>query len=122
VDWHLGDVSAGSKNSAENFIRNIVRYGVRSKIVMHMGRFSDVVPLFKPNLFEMIFLDGCHTREAVMADIDMAKPLLAAGATMAFHDYSHSFPGVIYCVEKFAASLGAKVDVIQTLAVVKLGG
>jgi predicted O-methyltransferase YrrM len=50
---------------------------------------------------DLLFLDGSHERDDVIADIDAWAPALRAGATVAFHD-AISYPGV-------AAALRARV-------------
>lgn len=50
---------------------------------------------------DLVFLDGDHRYEAVLADIDAALPLLRPGGILAGHDYSHpSWPGVKRAVDE----------------------
>lgn len=48
--------------------------------------------------FDMFFIDGCHTCEAVLKDIDDCKARAAHGATIVFHDAS--YPPVMEAIEK----------------------
>jgi hypothetical protein len=62
----------------------------------------------------------------VEADIRATLPLARPGAAMAFHDYGQSLQvsgipfGVTEAVDAFAAGRGAKVEVVEHLAVVRL--
>lgn len=54
---------------------------------------------------DMIYVDGCHTYEAVKADLEAWVPLIKEGGIIAGHDYwlpgmDHSFPGVVKAVDE----------------------
>jgi predicted O-methyltransferase YrrM len=120
IDWHKGDMHSGIEDSAEIFLRNITRYKVREKIVHHMGRFEDVLPLFIPGVFDLAFIDALHTAEAVKADAQAVLPLLKPGGTMAFHDYGRHLFGVTGAVDEFSRWIGRKVQVTESVAVITL--
>ena len=47
---------------------------------------------------DLLFIDGDHTFFGVQRDFACMRPLLARGATVAFHDYSRFYAGVrVYC-------------------------
>lgn len=120
VDWHRGDNHAGLNDSLDAFVANINRYRVRDKVVMHVGRFEDVLPLFKPASFDLAFIDGFHEREAVSKDLGMVTPLIKPDGVIAFHDYGLPAFGVTGVLTEFASARGLKVDVTRTLAVLQL--
>lgn len=87
VDWHKGDPHAGSAQTLPDYLRNLYRYGLDGKVVTHLGRFEQVVPALQENHFDLVFLDGFHTYQAVTDDITRARRVLKPGGVFAFHDY-----------------------------------
>jgi len=121
IDWHLGDGHAGHSDSAPIFIANLTKHGVRDKVVVHVGRFEDILQLFKEKIFDFCFIDAFHTKEAVLKDANAVFPLMKAGAVIAFHDYGHPAFGVTEGVKEFAQSKAARVSaVVDSVAVVQL--
>lgn len=54
--------------------------------------------------FDVVFIDGLHTYEAVKEDIYAWLPLVRKGGVLAGHDYNTRFPGVIRAVnERFGS-------------------
>lgn len=127
VDWHRGDPQSGAADTLQEFMANINRHGFREKVVVHVGRNEQVLPLFAKEQFDFIFIDSFHERSAVYHDIKLARPLIRPGGTMAFHDYGVTVAeaevpfGVKPVVDSFAADEGVKVEVVGTLAYVRLG-
>ena len=101
VDWHKGDEHAGHNETLPEMWANINRYGLRDKIVIHVGRSEEVLPLLRPDSFDMVFIDGFHRIDAVLKDIDLALPLMKVGATWAFHDYGDERFDVTEAVDAF---------------------
>jgi hypothetical protein len=54
----------------------------------------------------MAFIDGDHTYAGVSKDIRNLLPLLEAGGSLCFHDYSSAFPGVVQAVNELVAEPG----------------
>lgn len=98
VDWHQGDASITAMGGQaegstwEAYRANLARYGVAGKVDARRGRFSDVLPALRKEgwLFDGVFLDAQHDREAVAADLALALPLVRPGGWVAFHDYGRS--------------------------------
>lgn len=57
---------------------------------------------------DLVLIDGCHTYEAVMADIAGWTRTIRAGGVLAGHDYTDDFPGVRRAVEE---AFGPRVSV-----------
>jgi predicted O-methyltransferase YrrM len=111
VDWHRGDAHAGSVDTLDVLWRNLAKYELRDKVVIHVGRSEDVLPALRP-IFDFAFIDGLHTTEAVAADAALVLPLLRSGAPLAFHDYGR------FGVKPAVDALGLPVKRTGSLAVV----
>jgi predicted O-methyltransferase YrrM len=56
---------------------------------------------FEDRSLDLVFIDGCHEYEPVLADIKAWMPKVKPGGMLAGHDYSWSmFPGVVHAVEE----------------------
>jgi predicted O-methyltransferase YrrM len=115
VDWHKGDEYAG-EGDLQAFRTNLRSHGVEERVSVHIGRFEDVLPRFIRQ-FDLIFIDGDHSLEAVRRDIGLALPLLAKGGVIAFHDYGRKeTDGVTRAVDERFETVTILAD---TLAVVR---
>lgn len=111
VDWHQGDEQAGKTDSLHAFCDNVNKYGCWEKVILHLGRFEDVLPGFQDEYFDLIFIDGLHTAEAVARDIEMVRRLLKPDGTWAFHDYGRDrLPGVKTSVDRLLGPVHKKVN------------
>lgn len=86
VDWHQGDRQSGMKNSLPDFLDNLARYGVRLKVVVHVGRWEQIAPVFRPGTFQLAFVDACHDQAEVLADLDFAAMVCWINALIFVHD------------------------------------
>lgn len=109
VDWFRGDESGGEEDTLLEYFFNIEAQ--RDRIITHVGRFADVVPRLQP-VFDLAFLDGGHSFDATMEQIDLALSVLKPEGVIAFHDYGSGFEGVRQAIdERFE-----NVEVVRTLA------
>lgn len=103
------------------FRANLIRYGVAGK-VLSAATFPEQGP------FEFIFIDGAHDADAVRADVNRAKSILAPGGLLAFHDYRPApldgderyDPGVAAVVNQLRDDGAQIIGYHDTLAVVRL--
>lgn len=120
-----------AKTIAGDLIQNLRRYGVDGNVTVHVGYSMQVLPLFRPQSFDLVFVDAMHDRDSVQKDIDLALPLVRPGGTLAFHDYG--VEGVDYegihwdfdvrtPVDALAGRLGVPVRVVGTVASLQLPG
>lgn len=70
---------------------------------------KDLVP---PSI-DFLFIDGDHTKEGVLRDIDSYFPRLYSGSVVVFHDY-HLSPGVKAAINKTDALKGFSQFVMPT--------
>lgn len=97
---------------------HIGRYGLTDKCEAHRGTSAEVAPnLAGP--FDLVFIDGAHTFDAVGFDIAVAERLLTPGGLIVFHDYKRPIdPPVTAAVDAYLASGATLLEVADTLAVV----
>lgn len=70
---------------------------------------------FKMGRIHFAFLDGAHTYEDVMAELNMVVPHQKAGDIIVFDDYSSSiFPGLVKAVDEGCALHGYSMNVIRS--------
>lgn len=78
----------------------------------HIRAYSDeALSHFEDTTFSLVFVDGDHTYEGVMADYRNYAPLLADGGIMVFDDYANpQWPGVGQAVETIVDEGDLAVD------------
>ena len=87
IDWHEGDPHTGKNETLPQFWENVQRYNVRDKVVVHVGKSEDILPVLRDDMFDFIFIDAYHTYESCMKDIELSLPLLRRDGILAVHDY-----------------------------------
>jgi hypothetical protein len=116
VDWHRGDPEAGEGDTLLSYWRNLHVYGVKDRVVTHIGDSALVLPALRLGAFSGVFLDGCHQEEAVRRDLALAQPLVEPGGWFAFHDYGRF--GVTPVVDELVESSGLPMRLVDSIAVV----
>lgn len=103
VDPFCGDEEAQAQKTdfttLNEFKANTAGYDNITTII----KFSvDAAKDIPDNSLDLIFIDGMHTYEAVIEDIEAWYPKMKEGGFIFFHDYSRDWKGVIKAVdEKF---------------------
>jgi len=119
----------GCETTLVPMMENLLRYGVRDRVVIHVGYSTEIVPLFPPGSFDLVFIDGLHDRRSVETDLGVCRRVARSGGRIAFHDYGRDGVktrgawvafGVTEVVDAFAAELGSGVETTDTLAVVRI--
>lgn len=102
------------------FLRNLERAGVRDKVQPYRGHSAEMLPCLPP-VYDLIFIDGDHAREAVAVDAAAAASLLRPGGLLVFHDYGRTGAdvGVTEAVDEFVAGGGKLLSRFGSLAVVR---
>ena len=115
VDYFDGRGTPEPAETLAAFKANIERYGVADKVTICHPDAEYPLPKY-----DLAFIDGEHTREAVAADIARVLPVLAPDGLIAFHDYGHPMHGGIEAeVAELVADGGEILSVTETLAVVR---
>lgn len=92
----------------EEFLRNA---GNLHNVLPYRGRSVDTLGFFAAGNgdgftdFDMAFIDGDHSYEAVCADILAVRPLLAEGALLCGHDMDAGRPGVVRAVKELVPNV-----------------
>jgi hypothetical protein len=97
------------------------RYGVRHKVWLREGEFAELART-SGGPFSACLIDGAHDRASVEADIAAARPQLAAGAVLGFHDYDDRAhpdvrPTVDSAAERYGWQLVGRADFLAVFAV-----
>lgn len=85
------------------FERNVAEYGDRVKKLK--GKSADVLKTLHPgNTYDLIYIDGDHSYEGALADVQLAYPMLEQGGIMIFDDYDNAEFGVKKAIDEFLES------------------
>lgn len=85
--WSLHRRVPRYRTAGRHFRRNVKRVGVADRIVPIRGFSVEVGKSWKGPEIGLLYIDGCHSTPAVIADFKAWQKHLAAGAVVAFHDY-----------------------------------
>jgi predicted O-methyltransferase YrrM len=110
IDWFRGNpgkehlLPVPLEGMEQAFRTNIERTGLSHRVVVHPKRSEDArAEIAAP--VRMLYVDGEHSREAVLSDLEYAE-LLAPGGILVLDDYSRSFPGVVSAAHEFLSRGG----------------
>lgn len=113
IDWHKGMDERQPEPTCDTLPKlwaNVRRF---NNIVLHIGTTEQVAPALRSRLFDLIFIDGTHSKDAVLRDVALLRRTLAPGGVFAFHDY-----GIGLGVEDAVNELWGKPNMVfQTVAV-----
>jgi predicted O-methyltransferase YrrM len=74
------------------FQANLERCGVSRYVKPVRGWSSEVAREWRPNI-NMLFIDGSHQYEDVLADFENFLPFVVPGGVIALHDIANAWPG-----------------------------
>lgn len=128
VDPHEGGPE-GHPSTLPEFLDNLVKYGVRDRVVVHLGPSTLIAPILQEASFDLVFIDAMHQRPHVDVDLALSVRCLRPGGYIALHDYGvpgvsvgetwHPF-GVTEAVDEFVARAGVTApELVDSLAVVR---
>jgi predicted O-methyltransferase YrrM len=76
----------------ENFWTNIAASGGENKVRFHLGKSRDILRRLPINVFDFVYVDGCHWTVDVLEDAVLSFRLAKIGAVIAFDDYKLNDP------------------------------
>jgi len=92
-------------------------FGYEGRRTFLNGNSRDTVPKLMQshaNAFDLILVDGDHSYEGGMADLENVWPLLRPGGCVVFHDITHpAHPYLMACFDAFIVKAGAIREVIS---------
>jgi predicted O-methyltransferase YrrM len=99
----------GVVDTAPAFLENITNAGVRQRVVPFVGSIETAGALLAPERFDLVFVDGEHSRQATLDAGAIAFRLAKRDGILAFHDVGdRAFPGVADAVATLAGTFGAR--------------
>lgn len=115
VDYFDGRGTAVRKGTRDAFEHNIRKHGVEHKITVRHPNTK-----LPADAYDIAFIDGDHSKESVIADIEKACQSLRDGGLLVFHDYQSPVdPGVTEAVDELLASGAELLEQSGTVAVVR---
>jgi predicted O-methyltransferase YrrM len=76
------------KDYEQTFDANIQASGAGERVTKLVGPSQQHLRTLEPNTFDIIYVDGSHTADDVLADAVLGWPLLREGGVMIFDDYA----------------------------------
>lgn len=92
VDWWKGSLGtdlyeiAATKDIFSVFWERICSEGLEDVVVPIRAKSSAAAAVLRARAFDLVFIDGDHRYESVLADIELYKPLVRAGGILCGHD------------------------------------
>lgn len=94
-------------------VRSKYENKIKSNIVtIHRGYSEEIMPSFPDEFFDVIYVDGNHTYDYVMNDLELSLKKLRSGGFLCGHDYSENKNalrnefGVVKAVNEFCRTHG----------------
>jgi predicted O-methyltransferase YrrM len=117
VDWWRGNLGTGLMEIAEKvdvfsiFWDRMRSESLEESVVPIRGRSDLVVKVLKNHTFDLVFIDGDHRYESVLADIRAYAPLVRKGGILCGHDCE----GRISDYDQAFLGTGKAVDYYETV-------
>jgi predicted O-methyltransferase YrrM len=111
IDPHRGGVPHrffGEEDTFDQFLANLERAGLSGVVEPIRATSAAARGAVADASVHVLFVDGSHRLEDVLADIEMWEPSLCPGARVAFHD-SVSHPGVHGALRERALAGGSRL-------------
>jgi predicted O-methyltransferase YrrM len=115
VDTFNGnDVDFPFRDFLPEFLANLERCGVREHVTPVQGWSSEVACSWREPV-HLLFIDGSHEYEDVMADFENFLPHVVPGGIVALHDIGNAFPGPTRAWQEQIKARLARTGEVRTL-------
>lgn len=99
----------------------VSRFGKAARI--HRGRSADILPNFPDGYFDWIYIDGDHSYEAVVQDLELSRTKVRKGGMIAGDDFTwrpkEGYP-VKRAVEKFIAKYSLPLKLYSSQFLIRI--
>jgi predicted O-methyltransferase YrrM len=109
VDPHRGGVAhslTGDADSFDVFLANLERAGVRDLVDPIRATSAEARPRIADDVVHLLFVDGSHSYEDVLYDLEAWTSALRPGARVALHD-AVAYPGVAAVLRRRVLARGS---------------
>jgi predicted O-methyltransferase YrrM len=101
------------QSTYSRFLRHMVSFKLQDKLMLHRGFSHEVVPQFKDNFFDIIYVDGNHEPEYALEDAVLSFRKLKVGGYLIFDDYNFEGPdGTTRGIEGFISGYHKRIEVL----------
>ena len=100
-------------NNYRNFLDNLTTCKNINKFYIHRGYSHTILPTFKDETFDILFIDGNHKTLNVLEDGIMAFRKVKRGGIIIFDDVSLAHMGVIKAIQIYMDVFKDKVEFIN---------
>jgi predicted O-methyltransferase YrrM len=107
--WDLGSQPNAHKYATATVLETFTARTAKLNVCPHKASSADAAAAWTGPAVGLLFIDGMHTYEGVMADIGAWLPHMAPDGLVTFHDYGDQFPGVIKAVDEWAGDREIRV-------------
>ncbi len=101
----------------QTFFDNLERFGVRQKVTPIVAPLETALPTMRLNGVDMVFYDADHSYVSTYHGGRFLFQNMSPTATIAFHDYADTDPGVIQAVNRLSRETGRPFRKVNTLAI-----
>jgi len=109
------DFDCQHRNFFEEFLQNVDRCALRKYVTPVHGWSSEVAKTWEKPI-HLLFIDGSHRYEDVLADFEEFWPHVVPGGIVAFHDVVDTWPGPSRVWTEVAAPRLSEIGNCSTLA------
>ena len=111
------DYGGSGRGSHQHIVQLLDDFNFRGRREFLDGNSRETIPALMPEqaeAFDLILVDGDHSYEGGMADLENTWPLVRPGCCLAFHDILHpAHPDLMACFGAFVCKYGAIPQVIH---------
>lgn len=122
IDTFTGDDWTGRALTLPEALQNLIDSGVRDRVSLLCGDVRDLLPVFDPFGFGLMFYDAAHDYETTAWALRLFHQRSGFCGSIAVHDYDHNsnHAGVRRAVDEFCDRVEMAATVVDRLAVIEV--